>query len=74
MCGSTDDPTKQSKSDKGKRHTVPLICEIWTNDINVLIYKTEMDTVTENKCMVTTGEREEGEIKNLGLTDTHFYI
>ena len=59
MCGSTDDPTKQSKSNKDKCHMIPLICEIWTNDINELIYKMKMDIVIENKCIVTTGERGE---------------
>ena len=43
-----------------------------------LIYKQNRNrlTDTENKLMVTKGEREEREgiIKNMGLTDTNYYM
>ena len=35
---------------------------------------TEIDPQTESNLMVTKVEREEGEIRSLGLTDTHYYI
>ena len=46
------------------------------NDINELIYKTEIDSQTTNKLMVTGGIAGGGgrEIRSLGLTYTHYYV
>ena len=52
------DYTKWSKSDKGKENimlslTRGIFKNIYTNE---LIYKTETDSQTENKFMITKGE------------------
>ena len=39
---------------------ISLICGIFKNDINELVYKTEMYIDTENKLTVTKGERRRG--------------
>ena len=43
-------------------------------DTKELIYKTEIDSQTEDKPMVTKGEREEGKIRSLGSAYTDYYI
>ena len=35
-----------TKSGKGKYHVASLICGLYKNDTNELIYKTEMDSLT----------------------------
>ena len=42
---------------KTKYHMISLIYGILKNDTNELIYKTETDSQTENKLMVSKGER-----------------
>ena len=49
-----------------------LICEILKNDTNELTDKTEIDSNTANKFMVTKGKV--GGRPNLELTDTLLYI
>ena len=49
--------TCRSGSEKDKAHMTWLICES-KNDTNELIYKTERDLDTENRCMVTKGKRQ----------------
>ena len=46
MDGSTDYPTKWSKSGKEKRHMISQVCGIWKTDTNECIYKTETDSQT----------------------------
>ena len=48
-----------SQKEKDKYHTISFICgrSKKKNDTNELIYKTEIDPQTENKLMVTKGER-----------------
>ena len=47
--------TEWSKSEKDKYPMVSLLCGILKNDRNELIYK--METDSENKFMITKGER-----------------
>ena len=47
---------------RDKCHLISLICGILRNDTNELIYKTETDSQTENKLMVTKGKRKGGGI------------
>ena len=47
MDDPRDYPTKRNKSDKDKYHMILLICGIFKNDRNVLIYKTEIDSQTQ---------------------------
>ena len=47
------------------------------NDTNELIYRTEINSQTVDKLMVTKGNRwggKETSIKSLGLTHIHYYI
>ena len=46
MDGPRDYNTKWSKPDKDKCHMILLICKIFKNDTNELIYKTEIDPQT----------------------------
>ena len=46
MDGPRDYDTKCSKSGKDKYHMISLICGIFKNDTNELIYKTETDSET----------------------------
>ena len=55
--GPRDYHTKWSKPDKDKYHMISLIYGILKNDTNELIYKTETDSQTENKLLVTKEER-----------------
>ena len=41
---------------KDKYYMISLICGIWKNDTNELIYKTETDSDSENKFLVTKGK------------------
>ena len=44
-------------------------------DTNELIYKTETDSQTwKTYLSLPKGKKEEGQIKGLGLTDTHYHI
>ena len=49
-----------SQTEKDKYHMISLICGILKNDTDELICKTEIDSQTENKLMVTKRERGEG--------------
>ena len=50
-----------SHTDTAKYHTISLICRIKKKkDTNELIYKTETDSQSSKKLMVTKGERWEG--------------
>ena len=58
---------------------ISLMCGVFKNDTNELIYKTEeIPTDIENKLMVTKGiaeeERKERKIGSLELTDTYYYV
>ena len=44
-----------SQMEKDKYHMISVICGIWKNATNELIYKTD-STDIENKLMVTKGE------------------
>ena len=44
------------------------------NDIDELIYKTETDSVTENKFMVTKGDTGMEERDTRGPVYTHYYV
>ena len=46
MHGPRDYHTMWNKSDKDKCHMISLICGIWKNDTNELIYKIEIDSQT----------------------------
>ena len=46
-----------SWTEKDKYRMISLICGILKNVTNELIYKTKIDSQTENKLMVTKGER-----------------
>ena len=61
--------TTYSKTDVTWHH---LYLESKKNDTNEFIYRDRPQT--ESNLMVTKVEREEGEIRSLGLTDTHYYI
>ena len=58
------------KSDRG-RQTPDDITYLWNlnSDTNKVIYKTETDSDTENKAMVTKGERDSGERDKPGARD-----
>ena len=67
MDGPRDYHIKWRKSDRKKNTS--LICRIFKNYTNELIYKIEIDsTDTENKLMVTKGHSEKGGDK-LGVWD-----
>ena len=53
------------KSDKDKAHVILLIYGIFKNNINELIYKTEIESDVENKFIVTRGDSG-GELEGLG--------
>ena len=53
-----------SQIEKDKYHMISLICGLLKNDTNELIYKTEIDSHTVNKFMVTKGERGVEGLKN----------
>ena len=38
--------SEESQTEKDKYHMISLICGIWKNDTNELIYKTEIDSQT----------------------------
>ena len=45
------------------------------NNTNELIYKTETDSQAQKtNLLLPKGKEGEGQIRNLGLTDTHYYI
>ena len=44
------------------------------NDSDELIYRIESDSQTDNKLIVTKGERGKGINYELGLTDIHYYV
>ena len=56
MDGPGDYHTKWSKSEKDEYHMLSLLCRIFKNDTNELIYKTETLTDLENEFMVTRGK------------------
>ena len=63
-----------SQTEKDKYHKISPTCGIWKKDTNEFIYKVEINPQTENK-LVTKAERWREElIRNLGLTDTHYYL
>ena len=45
-----------SQTEKDKYRMISLTCGISKNDTNELIYKTEIDSQTENKLMVAKGD------------------
>ena len=55
MDGPRDYQIKWSKSDKDKYHMISLICGNLKNDINELIYKTEIDS-HRKQTIVTKGD------------------
>ena len=61
MDGFRDYHSKWSQTEKDKYHKISLICGIYRNDTNELIYKTDSDI--ENKLTVTEGES--GESKRI---------
>ena len=65
--------TNRTKSQRDRNQRIFLTCGIKKNDKNELIYKTETDSNIEYKFMNTQRERGEGQIRNLGLTDSHHY-
>ena len=58
MHGPRDYHYKWYKPEKDKYNMISLICRILTNNTNQFIYKTETVSQTENKFVVTKGERE----------------
>ena len=44
------------------------------NDMNEFIDKIEKDSQTENKLRLPKGKGGVGQIRSLGLADTHYYI
>ena len=46
-----------SQTERDKYQMISLICEIFKNDTNKLIYKTEIDSQTWKTNMVTKGQR-----------------
>ena len=53
---------------------ITFVESLKNKDTKELIYKTEIDSQTEDKPMVTKGEREEGKIRSLGSAYTDYYI
>ena len=55
-------------SQKGKNKYCMLTCGIWKNGVDHLIWKAEIDTGLENRCVDTKGEK--GGVGGLG-SDTY---
>ena len=67
-----------SKSDRERQisYDIPHMWNLIKNDINKLIDKTEKDSqISKTNLWLPKGKHgEEGQIRNLGLTYTHYYI
>ena len=55
MDGPGDSHTKWNKSEKDKYHMISLICGIYENDTNEIIYETNRFIDIDNTLMVTKG-------------------
>ena len=68
--------SEASQTEKDKYHMISFICGILKNDTNELIYKTEIDSqIQKTNLWLPKGKGGgEGQISDLGLTDTNYYI
>ena len=61
-----------SQTEKDKYHMISLICGIYKKWCRWTYSRSRnRSTDTDNKLMVNKGEREEGQIRSLGLTYMH---